>query len=57
MQRGRKMTKVNVKELLNARETEWAKEHPNATEEETNKANKDIAEQVVKDVMRDMWKR
>lgn len=57
MQGRREMTKINCKELLQARETEWAKEHPNATEEETAKAKKEIAEQVTKEIIRDMWKK
>jgi hypothetical protein len=57
MQRRREMTKINCKELLKAREEQWAKENPNATEEETAKAKREIADQVVKEVMKDMWKR
>ena len=50
------MTKFNCKEMLKTREEQWAKENPNATEEETSKAKKEIAEQVMKEVMKDMWK-
>ena len=51
------MTKINCKEMLKTREIEWEKEHPNATEEETSKAKKEMADQIVKEVMKDMWKR
>lgn len=50
------MTKINCKEVAKAREEKWIKEHPNATKEETEKASKEIAEQVVKEVIRDMWR-
>ena len=48
---------MNCMEIAKEREKKWAEEHPNATEEEISKANKDIAEQVVKEVMRKMWKK
>ena len=51
------MTKMNCKEMLQAREKEWVENNPNATEEETSKAKKELADQVVKEVMKDMWKR